>query len=533
MSGLDDLENRDFLGSERDADGSRRKLPLEHYLLVLLHRKWLVIAVFLAVSVGSAVLAYRLPDIYRAETLILVDPQQVPERYVESSVASDVGNRLGSLPQQILSAAHLQGIIDRFNLYAEERRQQPPEAVINLMRSYIEVNNSLAESENVRAVGPLTIGIAYTGSDPMTVAQVTNELASLFIEENLKTREKMAMGTSQFIESQLEETRKALEGHEAKIRDFRSQHLGEMPDQQSANSQILGQLERQLESINGSLERAGEQKTYLLTLLEENQATALTPTPVPSPEELALPALQARYSEEHPDVQRAKRAIEEQRRAREAAEAQARQEAAGTNPAEAVPTNRTLAAVVQLKTVEDQIVQRTNERARLMEDISVYRARIEAGPLREQQLSDLMRDYQTAKDYYGQLLEKKLNAEAGTELELRQMGEQFSILDPAQVPKSPSGPNRPLYIVLGVLAGLTLGPLLVLASEILGFGITITSPEQLATVGGVALLGVVSVLRTQREQRLWRWTLWGTALGVIVLVLVGALILYRLQLGVL
>jgi hypothetical protein len=80
---------------------------------------------------------------------------------------------------------------------------------------------------------------------------------------------------------------------------------------------------------------------------------------------------------------------------------------------------------------------------------------------------------------------------------------------------------------------MTLGPLLVLASEILGFGITITSPEQLATVGGVALLGVVSVLRTQREQRLWRWTLWGTALGVIVLVLVGALILYRLQLGVL
>jgi uncharacterized protein involved in exopolysaccharide biosynthesis len=289
-----------------------------------------------------------------------------------------------------------------------------------------------------------------------------------------------------------------------------------------------------LQDVNNALEQQEDQKTYLLTLLKENSAT--TKLPNLSQEEIELPALQARYSEQHPDVQRTKRIIEEQQRAREEDEARARQEAAATNLAdlaETVPSTRTFAAVVQLKTVEDQIARRTNERARAMEDIAVYKARVEMGPRREQQLSDLERDYKTARDYYGKLLEKKLSAETGTELELRQMGEQFSILDPALVPKVPSAPNRPLYIALGLLAGMILGPLLVLASEILGFGITITSPEQMATVAGVALIGVVSVLRTQREQRRRRWKLVGTSAGVIVLVLAGALLLYHFQFRIL
>jgi polysaccharide chain length determinant protein (PEP-CTERM system associated) len=543
MAGLDDMENRDFLGSGRGAFGSG-KLPLQHYLLILLHRKWLVLAISLSVSVGSAVFTFYLPDIYKAETVVLIDPQQVPERYVESSVTSDVRNRLGSLSQQILSATRLQRIIDRFNLYAAERKEKPPEAIIELMRSHIELTTNFAGRENAqredssgldpRRADLQAFGIVYSGRDPRIVAQVTNELASLFIEENLKARERMAIGTNQFIESQLGETRKALEKHEASIRDFKSRYFGELPDQQPVNMQVLDQLQRQLQDVNNALEQQEDQKTYLLTLLKENSAT--TKLPNLSQEEIELPALQARYSEQHPDVQRTKRIIEEQQRAREEDEARARQEAAATNLAdlaETVPSTRTFAAVVQLKTVEDQIARRTNERARAMEDIAVYKARVEMGPRREQQLSDLERDYKTARDYYGKLLEKKLSAETGTELELRQMGEQFSILDPALVPKVPSAPNRPLYIALGLLAGMILGPLLVLGPEILGFGITITSPEQLATVAGVALLGVVSVVRTQREQRRRRWKLVGTSAGVVVLVLVGVLLLYHFQFRIL
>jgi capsular polysaccharide biosynthesis protein len=148
------------------------------------------------------------------------------------------------------------------------------------------------------------------------------------------------------------------------------------------------------------------------------------------------------------------------------------------------------------------------------------------GPVRERQLADLMRDYDIAKDYYSQLLQKKLSAATGTDLEMRQMGEQFSILNPAKVPESPSGPNRRAFIALGLVAGMVLGAALALASEILGFGVTITSPEQMATLSGVALLGAVSVLRTQREQRLLKWKL-----GAIVLALLGAVLFYQFQVG--
>jgi polysaccharide chain length determinant protein (PEP-CTERM system associated) len=526
MARLDEQENSDFLGNERTAE-MPGKVLVQHYLMILLHRKWLVIAVFLLVSSAAVILTLRLPDVYTAETQILVDPQQVAESYVESTITSDVRIRLGALSREILSPPRLQGIIDQFDLYAEERQQAPPEAIIELMRAHISVTDNVAVQQGPGQMrqDPLTFTIVYEGDEAETVARVTNELASLFVQENLKAREKIAVDTSQFIESQLEETRRELKEHEVKISDFKSAHFGEMPDQQPMNLQMLTQMERQLEGAQEGLERAMGQKTYLLTLLEENQATATTLPEGPTPEEILLPELQARYSDQHPDVQRYKRIIEEQQRAREAAQAQARADAVGKNPAEDIPTNRTLAAVVQLKTVEDEIARRTNDQARLEKDIALYRARIEMGPIREQQLADLMRDYGIARDYYSELLQKKLSAATGTDLELRQMGEQFSILSPAQVPVSPSGPNRKLFIALGVLAGMTLGPLLVLASEILGFGVTITSPEQMAAVSGVALLGVVSVLGTRRERRVLKWKL-----GALAVALVVALLFYHFQL---
>src|SRR5947209_4063932 len=103
----------------------------EHYLRLLLHRKWLVLSVFIAVSAATFVVSYRLRNIYTSETVILVDPQKVPEAYVKSTVTGDVRNRLGTLSQQILSATRLQKIIESLNLYPEERKKNAREDVIN------------------------------------------------------------------------------------------------------------------------------------------------------------------------------------------------------------------------------------------------------------------------------------------------------------------------------------------------------------------------------------------------------------------
>src|SRR5579862_4916760 len=187
-------------------------LSPEHYWRILLHRKWRVIGVFLLVSAGTAIGSYFLPDTYTSETLILVDPQKVPESYVKSTVTGDVRNRLGTLSQQILSATRLQKIIDTLNLYPVERKTMAREDVITRMRSDISVSvvSDFGGSQDLQA-----FRIGYSGADPQLVSQVTNELASLFIEENLKAREQQATGTSEFLGNQLGETRKTLEEQEA------------------------------------------------------------------------------------------------------------------------------------------------------------------------------------------------------------------------------------------------------------------------------------------------------------------------------
>src|ERR1017187_1783110 len=239
-------------------------LSPEHYLRIILHRKWWVITVFLVVSAATAVVAYRLPDIYTSDTLILVDPQKVPDSYVKATVTGDVRNRLGTLSQQILSATRLQRIIDTLNLYPLEQKTLAREDITIKMRKDVSVSvvSDFGGSQDLTA-----FRITYSGREPRLVAQVANELASLFIDENLKAREQQATGTTEFLQNQLQETRKALEAQEAKLKDFKLRHIGEMPEQQAADLQILGQLQSQLQLEGDALSRAEQQKSLTQSMM--------------------------------------------------------------------------------------------------------------------------------------------------------------------------------------------------------------------------------------------------------------------------
>ena len=248
-------------------DVSSGQLPLEHYLRLLMHRKWWTLGVWLLVSLATALVAYRLPDIYTSETVILVDPQKVPEAYIKPTVTGDVRSRLGTLSQQILSTSRLQTIIETLNLYPEERSKKVPrEEVISQMKSDISVRvvSDFAAGQDLQA-----FRIVYSGKDPRVVAQVTNQLASQFINENLKVREQQATGTAEFLDNQMQSTRKQLEEQEAKLRDFKLKHIGEMPKQETADLQLLGQAQAQLQMESDSMGRAEQQKTYLQSMIAQ------------------------------------------------------------------------------------------------------------------------------------------------------------------------------------------------------------------------------------------------------------------------
>jgi len=529
----------------------------EHYLRLIAHRKWLVLAVFVLVSGATAIFTYFLPNVYTSETLILVDPQKVPENYVRSTVTGDIRNRLGVLSQQILSETRLQRIIDTFSLFGEERKKLAREEIIARMRRNITVD---VVSDFGATQGLQAFRIGYSGPEPRKVAQVANELASLFIEENLKAREQQATGTTEFLSNQLEEARKTLEQQEARLRDYKLKHLGEMPEQQASSLQIVAQWQSQLQSEGEALTRAEQKRTAIQLSMGQAPAPVVdldeiaAPRPTRSKEsqktegpraaspieakKTQLATLLTRYTENHPAVKKLETEIAEaEAKARtsneiapaavsapvSASSAPAAASAAIVPPRPALVTNPVLKT--QLDALNAEIAGHTDDIQRLRKLISSYQAKLQAIPVHEQELAELDRDYEMSKTHYSQLLDKQLSAETATQLEVRQKGERFSIVDPAQPAERPARPNRPLIDVGGALAGLGLGLVLALCTEFLGT--SITAPEQIRECG-IPVLEIIPTIRTSRDRRKYmKKLIWATVSGVATLVVVGAVFLYR------
>jgi polysaccharide biosynthesis transport protein len=543
-----------------------KEISPEHYLRLLVYRKWLVLGVFLVVSAGTIVFSHFLPNVYSSETLILVDPQKVPDVYVKSTVTGDVRNRLNTLSQQILSATRLQKIIETLNLYPEDRKKMAREDVTNEMRADISVQvvSNFGASQDLQA-----FKIAYSGKDARLVAQVTNELANLFIDENLKAREQQATGTTEFLGNQLQETRKDLEQQEAKLKDYRLKHLGEMPEQQNADLQILGQLESQLKLEGDALSRAENQKAILQSLLSQSAPVVDLDDGQPklpkvvdanggakgpdgsrqapvnaalSNDKARLAVLLARYTPDHPDVRKLQKQIA-QEEAAEAARVAA--DAAAQPPAVAVdaqplppptqvakvpqPVNHVNPVIQsQLTTLDAEIAKHKDELQRLSKSVSSYQAKLSAIPVREQEITQLVRDYEISKAHYSQLLGEDLSAETATQLEIRQKGEKFEVLDPGQVAERPTRPNRLVINSAGSAGGLILGILLAIGTELLGT--SIVSTADLSAAIGVPVLEVIPLILTRddRRRRTKRMLL-ASASGAATVLAVGAILFYRSQ----
>lgn len=533
---------------------SAAELALQHYSMILLRRKWLILAVFLFVSAGTAVVSYLLPNVYTSETLILVDPQQVPDKFVQPTVTGDIRNRLSTLSQQILSATRLQKIIDTFNLYPKERKTMAREEVITLMRGDItvEVVEEPAQKERKppssnKEQDLTAFRIAYSGKDPKMVAQVTNELASLFIGENLRAREQMATGTANFMDKELQGTKKQLEEQEAKVKEFKLRHPGEMPEQQQANISILSQLQVRLQAVTDAINRAQQQKIYAESLLanqpaDQNQEPSEAKTEgapaadAPTPSETKLIELLARYGESHPDIKRTRKLAEVER----AEKAKAGQAPAAPSPAANLAAEKTALLATQnritgaqsvaslkaqIASADAEIAEGVKMQEKLIKSILDYQQKLEAVPVREQEIAEVVRDYAESKEHYKQLLEKKLAAEMATQLEIRQQGEKFTILDPARVPEKPSSPNRLVINIVGCLAGLVLGFAGALAREF--SEMSITSPLQIGAEVGVFALGTVPMISTPYDIRRRKRLTWAGAASTLAVVFsVGGYLLY-------
>ncbi|HOL73036.1 MAG TPA: GNVR domain-containing protein [Bryobacteraceae bacterium] len=447
---------------------------------------WIVLSALGVVGV------WQLPAVYRAESLILVDLQEIPERFVAPLVQVSLQDRLATLKQQILSASQLQQIIESFDLYREERKTQSMDEIIRRMRNEVEVT-----VERGFQYGPGAFRVAYEGPTPVVVAGVVNAISNLFIAENTKTREEQAKLTTQFLAAQLAEAKKSLEQQERRLSEFKRQRMGELPQQETAllsmingvraelqtNQEAITRAQQNIASLENSLSYAQTAEARLVALLKQvaDGARPVQPSAPPPPRrseilEAELRAARLRYQDEHPEIRRLTAELADAR-AQEARERAAAPKPAPESPRPAAIPPELLAELnrerervgtlkLELELARKELQARINERAELQRKLVEYQGRLERVPIREQELAAITRDYEMSQQNYQALYQKKIAAQMAAELERRQQSERFTILDHARVPEAPVKPNRLLLSIAASLAALALSAVFPLGLEI-------------------------------------------------------------------
>ncbi|HOM29807.1 MAG TPA: GNVR domain-containing protein [Deltaproteobacteria bacterium] len=428
-----------------------------------------------------------LPRMYEATTLILVQSQQIPQSYVAPTVSQDVTERVRTLSQEVLSRSNLEAIINEFNLFADQRREGTSmDILVASLRKRIKVDTNVGHREQTSS-----FTITFRGGDPRQVADVTNRLASYFIENNLKLRARQAAETTLFLQKQLEELKALLDRQEAQVQEYRNRFIGELPDQLQSNISTISSLQMRLESLQTSLTAAMNRKLTIQGCLAQAESgspgTASQRGQRLTELKSQLEEMKSRYTPEHPEIRRIENQI---------AELERHPDGASTSRVDPrVADLRTQLANVNM---EVDMIRRDIERVKAQ--IEEYQSRVEGTPKREQELAALTRDYNITQQNYQRLLDRYYEAKRAEEMEKRQQGEQFRIVDYAQVPEVPVSPN-PLRIALVFLAlGIGTGAGIILLMEMIDA--SVKSVKQLeGWSGGIPCITVVPLALTEGDKR--------------------------------
>jgi polysaccharide chain length determinant protein (PEP-CTERM system associated) len=471
--------------------------------------RWLFIAPFAVAMIVGMTLAVKMPRIYESATTILVQPQKVPENYVQSLVPQSIEDRIRTIQQQILSWSNLEKVIERHSLYAsEEQKGMLPEEKIESLREHITIDVIQGIGGRPRGSDAAAFSVAFRANDPRVAMNVANSLASYFIDENLKNREDQAMGTSSFLEDELSVLRRRLLETEETLKEYRSRNMGVLPEQLQTNLSILGQLQADLLEKQKALREA---KTAVVLLEEQVRTTRvpgkIQPQASQGPEsELSLAKKQleefkSRYTDQHPDVLRLQRKV---------AEMEASAPSGPQGPPAAVQSlaGREYQAFVgrqraQINQLKAGIASLELDIEGVRKQIELYQKRVEETPKSEQALFSLNRDYENLKNAYNSLLTRKLEADLSVNMEKKQKSEQFQILDVARLPERPISPNVPKIFAISVAGGLGIGAGLVFLLALLDRNVR--RPEEVEKLVGVpVLVAIPSIARSEDRRRMRR-----------------------------
>jgi len=460
-----------------------RQRKVSEYARIALKRKWMIILPTLAVGLAIGFVVFRLPDIYESSTLIVVKPSTLPDSVVPMMTEETLTRELASISQVVTSRSSLQPLVEKYDLYKEERRRgEAMEVIIEEMRKGIKVEVNTSRNDITNA-----FNITYRGRDPKTTQAVASELASRYVDEQTKGTINAGASAKQFIEEQVRSSKEELDGVDNQRLAYLQQNMNNLPSQSQA---LVGRLTALHEEQKALITEQGRlrdlaaayrsqlgdiTKSYQQEIILSAENTTDPKTTAAWAElvsrrsqyEGELQKLLAQYTEKHPDVVATKKQIED---------IKAQQDQMMNDWKDRIEdrkqklTNLTDPRLLTLRTNISMVEGDMDRQGRLLDEtnkqIADLNARINAIPNAEVGLEALDRDYQTKKSNYDNLLLQQQKIVVGADAAKEQQGGEIQVVDPANLPEKPVAPKRLVLTAGGFGIGLALGMLLVLIVEV-------------------------------------------------------------------
>lgn len=545
--------------SQSRSQEAESTINLSDYLSIFTRRRTIILftaGLLLSLSVAAAILW---PPTFKSTATILIEEQEVPSELVHSTITSYADQRIEMIKQQVMSRSSLWKVVEQYGLYPDMRQENPTEAVIKRFIKDIEVEVISADVIDKRTQhatkATIAFTVSYNSGTPDTAQRVANELTSLFLGENLKSRERQAQETTTFLKQEAESLAAHIEEVEAKLSKFKQRAAGALPELMPLNLQMMNQADRELMDLDQQIRTLEERKSYL----EGELATIKPNTPIlsvtgerilDSVERLRSLRAQyagasASYAADHPDVIKMKQEIdaleketgaapESEEIAKQLIDAKARLatqiDRLGSDHPDVQQTTRTIAALerelrrigagprnkptqrpenpayiniqAQLNSAASSLDALRNSRAIVKRRLQDYAQRIERTPALEPDYLTLARDRDTSSQKYQDIRSRLLEAKVSEGLEVQRKGERFSLIDPPGLPESPEKPNRKAIVLLGFILAMAGGAGAAALAEHLDH--SIRTPEQLVRVAQAFPLAVIPYMPNRADLSLAR-----------------------------
>jgi polysaccharide chain length determinant protein (PEP-CTERM system associated) len=446
---------------------------MDDYLAMLRRRMKVILIPALLAPLAGFLISYVFAAKYTSQSEVLVTPPKIPDMVVQQVFTEDLTQHITTIAQRVLSPAQLRPMVERLGL--AKGGQSVDDVIANIQANMniqpvpdISQFGAAAKKRPGQNSSPVPgFNVNYTASTAREAQQICTDLTSMLLEEDLKSRQDATQGTTVFLTKQVEDAKQNLDDLDKKLAAFKNQHMGQLPGDEDNNLKILMGLNSQLDANTQSLNRATQDKSYTESMLAQQLAAWKTSQSASNPQTLQtqlsqlqaqLIDLEARYTEDHPDVIKTKADIAQVRKklaeindtSAKGGDA-ANEKESGSEP----PEIRQLR--LQIHQYQDLIAQATRDQKKLQQEIGVYQSRVASSPGIEGEYKELARDYDNAQKVYQDDLAKQSTSKMATQAEQQQQGEQMALLNPANLPDSPSFPNRLLFAGGGLGAGLVLG----------------------------------------------------------------------------